>query len=59
MIVATYLRGVTTDYYEEECGNINAWADGNAANILKDLLIAQFTSDNTKNVWYDDYLNCR
>ena len=57
-IVAAYLRGATADYYEEEKLNINGWAGGNAANNLKDLLIARFASDSIKNVWYDDYLNC-
>jgi len=58
-IVAAYLRGATTDYYEEEKTNINGWSEGNAANNLRDLLIAQFASDSTKDVWYGDYLNCR
>jgi len=53
------LRGATANYYEEERVNINGWAGGNAANNLKDLLIARFALDSAKNVWYDDYLNCR
>ncbi len=58
MIVATYLRGVAADYHEKEKVNVNGWTGGNAANNLKDLLIEQFASDNTKDVWYGDYLSC-
>ena len=58
MIVAAYLKGAVADYYEEESANITGWAGGNAANNLKDLLIAQFVSDSIKDVWYGDYLNC-
>ncbi len=50
MIVATYLRGAVTDYYEEKRANVNGWAGENAANNLKDLFIAQFASDSAKNV---------
>ena len=39
-IIAAYLKGAVADYYEEEHANINAWVDRNAANNLKDLLIA-------------------
>src|SRR6266542_2560031 len=59
MIVAAYLRGAAVDYYEEQKLNVNSWAGGNATNNLKDLLIKQFASDSTKDVWYGDYLNCR
>ena len=38
-IVAAYLKGAAANYYEEESANINGWAEGNAANNLKDLLI--------------------
>ncbi len=58
-IIAAYLRETVTDYYEEEKININGWAGGNTANNLRDLLIARFASDSTKDVWYSDYLNCR
>ncbi len=58
-IVAAYLKGATADYYEEESANITGWAGGNAANNLKDLLIARFASDSVRDVWYDNYLNCR
>ena len=58
-IVAAYLRGAVADYYEEEKLNINGWAGENAANNLRDLLIARFASDSIKDVWYGDYLNCR
>ena len=58
-IVAAYLRGAVTDYYEEEKLNINGWSGGNAANNLRDLLVDRFASDSTKDVWYGDYLNCR
>ncbi len=47
------------DYYEEEKININGWAGGNAANNLKDLLIARFASDSVRDVWYGNYLNCQ
>ncbi len=57
-IVAVYLKGATTNYYEEERANINGWAGGNAANNLKDLLIAWFASDSVRDIWYGDYLNC-
>ncbi len=57
-IVIVYLRGAAANYYEEEKININGWAGGNAANNLRDLLIAQFALDSTKDVWYSDYLNC-
>src|SRR6266540_69582 len=57
-IVAAYLKGAATDYYEEKNVNITCWAGGNAANNLKDLLIVQFASDSAKNIWYGDYLNC-
>src|SRR6266498_1321509 len=57
-IVAAYLRGAAADYYEEEKVNINGWAGGNAANNLRDLLVARFALDSTKDVWYGDYLNC-
>ncbi len=57
-IVTAYLREATANYFEEEKVNINGWVGENAANNLKDLLIAQFTSDSTKDVWYSDYLNC-
>ena len=40
MIMTAYLRGAAIEYYEEEHTNINIWADENAANNLKDLLIA-------------------
>ncbi len=56
--MAVYLKGAVVNYYEEERVNINEWAERNAANNLKDLLIEQFTLDSTKDVWYDDYLNC-
>ncbi len=59
MIIAVYLKGVATDYYEEENVNITGWAGENAANNLKDLLITWFASDSSKDVWYSDYLNCR
>jgi len=49
-IVAAYLRGTTADYYEKEKININRWAGGNATNNLRDLLIAQFASDSTKDI---------
>jgi len=49
-IVAAYLRGAAADYYEEKRVNVNGWAEGNAANNLKDLLIARFTSDSVKDV---------
>jgi len=49
-IVAAYLRGAAADYYEEEKVNINGWAGGNAANNLRDLLVARFASDSTKDV---------
>ena len=39
-IIAAYLREAAADYYEEKHVNINAWADGNVANNLKDFLIA-------------------
>ena len=58
-IVAAYLRGVATDYFEEEKTNINDWSEGNAVNNLRDLLIERFASDSTKDVWYGDYLNYR
>ena len=58
-IVTAYLRGVAADYFEEERVNINGWAGGNAANNLKDLLIAWFVLDSAKDIWYGDYLNCR
>src|SRR6266540_2262721 len=58
-IVAAYLKGAAADYYEEEKLNINGWVGGNAANNLRDLLVARFASDSTKDVWYGDYLNCR
>ncbi len=57
-IVAAYLKEAATDYYEEESGNVTGWSGENVANNLKDLLIARFVSENIKNVWYDDYLNC-
>src|SRR6266498_4133244 len=44
-IVAAYLKGAAADYYEEEKLNINGWAEENAANNLRDLLIARFTLD--------------
>ena len=47
------------NYYKKEKININGWAEGNASNNLRDLLIARFASDSTKDVWYGDYLNCR
>ncbi len=59
MIIVVYLRGAAANYYEEEHVNINAWADGNAANNLKDLFIVRFALDSTKDIWYSDYLNCR
>jgi len=34
------LRGAAADYYEEKRVNINRWAEGNAVNNLKNLLIA-------------------
>ncbi len=40
MIIAAYLREVAADYYEEESVNITGWAGRNAANNLKDLLVA-------------------
>ena len=49
-IVAAYLRGAVVDYYKEEKININGWAGGNAANNLKDLLIAQFALDSTRDI---------
>ena len=58
-IVAAYLRGAVVDYYKEEKININGWARGNVTNNLRNLLIARFVSDSTKDVWYGDYLNCR
>src|SRR6266542_3066224 len=58
-IVAASLRGAATDYYEEQRVNVTGWTGGNAANNLRDLLIEQFASDSTKDVWYGDYLNCR
>ncbi len=58
-IVAAYLRGAVTDYYEEEKININGWTGGNVANNLRDLLVNRFASDSTKDVWYGNYLNCR
>ncbi len=57
-IVAAYLRGAAVEYYEEERTNINVWADGNAANNLKNLLIVQFALNNIKDIWYSNYLNC-
>ncbi len=57
--MAAYLKEVAANYYEEECGNINGWVEGNAANNLKDLHIEWFISDSIKDVWYSDYLNCR
>ena len=39
-IVAAYLREAAADYYEEEKVNINGWVEGNAANNLRDLLVA-------------------
>ncbi len=58
-IVVAYLKGAAANYYEEKCANINVWTNGNASNNLKDLLMAQFTSNSTKNIWYSDYLNCQ
>ena len=58
-IIAAYLRGATTDYYEEEKTNIIGWAGENTTNNMKDLLIGWFASDSTKDVWYGNYLNCR
>ena len=58
--MAVYLKGAAADYYEEEraAGNINQWSGGNAANNLRDMLIAQFAITSNKDVWYEDYLNC-
>jgi len=50
MIVAAYLREATANYYEEKRANVNGWAGGNAANNLKDLLIARFVLDSVKDV---------
>ncbi len=58
-IVAAYLKGAAVNYYEEESPNVTGQAGENAANNLKDLLIVRFASDSAKDVWYDDYLNCR
>ena len=58
-IVAAYLRGAAADFYEEKSANITEWTGGNAANNMKDLLIARFASESARDVWYDDYLNCR
>ena len=57
-IIAAYLKDTAADYFKEVRGNVQQWDGGNAANNLKDLLIAQFVSDSTKDIWYSDYLNC-
>ena len=57
-IIVAYLKGAAADYYEEESTNITEWVGGNAANNLKDLLVARFVLNSARDVWYDDYLNC-
>jgi len=54
--VTAYLKEAAANYYKEE--SPNAWARGNAANNLKDLMIARFALDSIKDIWYDNYLNC-